>query len=351
MIFTNALNCGIISLVKKVENKRIYLFDNLKAILIFLVVFGHMIEYISGAPFYKALYVLIYSFHMPLFIYVSGYFANSNPQKTLKNVLYPYIVFQVLYVIFDRFGLKGGATLSPVSPYWHLWYLVVLFIYRCILPFFETKKKSKAVFLLSCAFFMSLVVGFDVRIGYYLSLSRAYVFFFFFLCGFYQRRFISFDKLEELKKNKKIKLAVWISAVVVAVVELLCLKGINKAWFYGSYAYSALDYNVLIRLMIMLGAIVFSSLLVLTVTNKKIPFVTYIGQNCIYIFLLHGFVVKLVNGLEIQKMLGYNILPIILISVLTMIIFANKYSVKILKPLVQFPERRIKNGNNTCNEQ
>ena len=338
-------------MVKKVENKRIYLFDNLKAILIFLVVFGHMIEYISGAPFYKTLYILIYSFHMPLFIYVSGYFANANPQKTLKNVLYPYVVFQTIYVIFDRVVLKGNATLSFVSPYWALWYLVALFIYRCLLPFFETDKKSRAVMLILGAFAVSLVAGYDVKLGYYLAFSRVAVLFPFFLMGFYQRKFIPFENLENVRKNLSLKVVLTVTAVLVVVLIVLFSKQINPAWFQNAYAYSVLDYNVLIRFAGFVCAIVFSALLVLTVTNKKIPFVTYSGQNCIYVFLLHGFVVKLVNGFEIQKAVGYNVVPIILLTILTIIIFANKYSVKILRPLVQFPERRIKNGNNSCDEQ
>ena len=337
--------------MKKVENKRIYLFDNLKAILIFLVVFGHMIEYISGAPFYKTLYVLIYSFHMPLFIYVSGYFANAKPEKTLKNVVYPYVIFQTVYVIFDRVVLKGNATLSFVAPYWALWYLVALFIYRCVLPFFETDKKSRAVFLILCAFAVSLLAGYDVKLGYYLAFSRVTVLFPFFLMGFYQRKFVSFEMLEKWRSIVSLKKFLSVSALVIAVLLAVFSQHINSAWLQNAYAYSVLEYNVFIRLAGFVCSIVFSALLVLAVSNKKIPFVTYIGQNCIYIFLLHGFVVKLVNGLEIKKALGYNIIPVILLTILTMIIFANKYSVKILKPLVQFPERRIKNGNNSCNEQ
>ena len=337
--------------MKKVENKRIYLFDNLKAILIFLVVLGHMIEYISGASFYKVIYLFIYSFHMPLFVYISGYFANSNYEKTLKNVLYPYVVFQIIYVIFDRFALKGSATLSFVAPYWALWYLVALATWRCTIPFFETDKKEKATILLLCAFVVSLVAGYDVKLGYYLAFSRVAVLFPFFLMGFYQRKFISFESLEKWRKNIPIKALLTLLAMGILAVIIVFSDKINSAWLHNAYAYSVLEYNIFIRFAIFFSALVLTALLVLITTNKNIPYVTYMGQNCIYIFLLHGFAVKLVNGLEVQKLCGYNLLPIILITILTMIIFANKYSVKILKPLVQYPERRIKNGNNSCNEQ
>ncbi len=338
--------------MKNVENKRIYLYDNIKGILIFFVVLGHMIEYIAGGPFYKTLYILIYSFHMPLFIYVSGYFANANPKKTVKNVLYPYVVFQCLYVIFDRLVLKGtSATISLVAPYWLLWYLPALAIWRSLLPFFETNKKSKAISLLAGAFLISLIAGFDEKLSYYLAFSRVAVFFFFFLLAYYQRKFIPFEKLLELKKKKWLKVTVALIALVFVSVGIIFNQSIKNAWFQGAYAYSILEYNVFIRLAIMLCALAFIALFHLFVTNKKIPLLSYVGQNSIFVFLLHGFVVKLVDKFEIHKLLNCNFLLIVLLSVLIVALFANKYTVKILKPLVQFPERRIKNGNNSCNEQ
>lgn len=48
--------------------ERDYFFDNARAILILLVVFGHMLQpYTSGAKYLSALYLVIYSFHMPTF--------------------------------------------------------------------------------------------------------------------------------------------------------------------------------------------------------------------------------------------------------------------------------------------
>ena len=57
---------------------RDYFFDNARAFLIFLVVFGHLLQpYTSEDKFLSALYLLIYSFHMPTFLFISGYFAKN----------------------------------------------------------------------------------------------------------------------------------------------------------------------------------------------------------------------------------------------------------------------------------
>lgn len=57
--------------------ERNYLFDNLKFLLIVLVVFGHSLEEISLEHNYAIIRAWIYSFHMPVFVFISGYFSKS----------------------------------------------------------------------------------------------------------------------------------------------------------------------------------------------------------------------------------------------------------------------------------
>lgn len=53
-------------------------FDNAKFLLIFLVVFGHIIRsYIHDNDALLHIYKFIYTFHMPAFILISGYFAKG----------------------------------------------------------------------------------------------------------------------------------------------------------------------------------------------------------------------------------------------------------------------------------
>ena len=57
-------------LVVKVKERSL-LFDNIKTVLIILVVLGHALEEISLEHEYGIIRVCIYSFHMPAFISVS----------------------------------------------------------------------------------------------------------------------------------------------------------------------------------------------------------------------------------------------------------------------------------------
>ncbi|MFZ7944441.1 acyltransferase family protein, partial [Neobacillus sp. 19] len=65
-----------------VTSKRSKYFDNAKFILIFLVVFGHLISPLKERDrILFTLYTVIFLFHMPAFIFISGYFAKGFRKK------------------------------------------------------------------------------------------------------------------------------------------------------------------------------------------------------------------------------------------------------------------------------
>ena len=78
-----------------VKERNLYI-DVLKAVTILLVVIGHCIQYgagrdflIYGGFFYNEAYIFIYSFHMPLFMLISGYlFFQSSKTKDCKSLLF-----------------------------------------------------------------------------------------------------------------------------------------------------------------------------------------------------------------------------------------------------------------------
>ncbi|MEM5595768.1 acyltransferase family protein [Niallia circulans] len=58
--------------------QRDYYFDNAKFILIFFVVFGHFIQsFINDNQNIYTLYKVIYTFHMPAFILISGFLPKG----------------------------------------------------------------------------------------------------------------------------------------------------------------------------------------------------------------------------------------------------------------------------------
>ena len=77
--------------------------DSLRGVLIILVVLGHILEAGFNDPLAKMVWEVIYVFHMPAFLFVSGMLSRFNPAKIARGLLIPYFVFQTLYLLFSRF--------------------------------------------------------------------------------------------------------------------------------------------------------------------------------------------------------------------------------------------------------
>ena len=105
-------------------NDRNEVIDYIKGLAIYLVILGHCIQcYCIDTQFYKSsyLYLLIYSFHMPLFIFISGYLfqgtlgrredLNSIIKRKSIQLLYPYLIFGFVYFLVHK-CIIGGNFLS-----------------------------------------------------------------------------------------------------------------------------------------------------------------------------------------------------------------------------------------------
>lgn len=67
------------------DKKRIIWIDSIRGVLIILVVLGHAIQSsLRDACFQNHLWNLIYSFHMPAFMAISGWFAFSTTTKNIN---------------------------------------------------------------------------------------------------------------------------------------------------------------------------------------------------------------------------------------------------------------------------
>ncbi|WP_249038034.1 acyltransferase family protein [Tetragenococcus halophilus] len=89
------------------EKKRDPYFDNAKFLLMILVVFGHMMQpFIENEQWNHDLYYTIFAFHMPAFIFISGFFAKSfDPQKKrlLQRIFKVYCTLYILSMVIFAF--------------------------------------------------------------------------------------------------------------------------------------------------------------------------------------------------------------------------------------------------------
>lgn len=162
------------------EDDRDYGFDNIKVLLIFLVVLGHILEEISTEGNLGIIRACIYSFHMPAFIFISGYFTGNYRRSAVKSIshfLLPYIVFEILWM-YVHDGIWPPDTMQLFSPEYIFWYLLCMVYWRLSAGLLS---KIKGIFFISFA--AAIAIGVYVPADRFLSVSRAVAFLPFFVLG------------------------------------------------------------------------------------------------------------------------------------------------------------------------
>ena len=177
---------------EKSVKKRDPYFSNLKFILIFLVILGHLMEkHIYTNHDLYIIYTAIYMVHMPLFAFISGYFSK-NSHKKLNHVWKiggQYLLLHLGRLLVNL--LITGEIGDWKSPYWYFWYLLSLFCWKSMGIFILYIKKyvdpkMTGIFRLSIVIVTIIIGCFSGAlwwIGRAYSLSRTLVFFPFYYMG------------------------------------------------------------------------------------------------------------------------------------------------------------------------
>lgn len=131
----------------------------------------------------------IYIFHMPLFIFISGYFSRKKNKKELLpsiwKLLEPLIVFQAL-TLLPRFIIKGGSFGAIITPWYVLWYLLSLIYWRFMIQIIPNRILNNTKLILIVTFCISILAGF-LPFGRLLSIQRTFSFMPFFFWGYCMR--------------------------------------------------------------------------------------------------------------------------------------------------------------------
>jgi len=120
------------------RSKRIVALDVLKCFAIYLVLWAHGIQHLTTADCVEnPVYRWIYSFHMPLFMMVSGFFSGKSMKltfgkfvrKKLKQIALPGFVwpwiFTLICIVFMGESLHLSRDFTQYIPYWFLWALLI----------------------------------------------------------------------------------------------------------------------------------------------------------------------------------------------------------------------------------
>jgi fucose 4-O-acetylase-like acetyltransferase len=154
---------------RKLKNRADWV-DYGKGIGIILVVYAHLLSsgFHAGLDIPERFFLLsdsiVYSFHMPLFFFLSGLFVEGSFQKRgtrnylfdkFSHIAYPYLIWSVLQVgvevIFSSQTQKGAVLTDllaiPYKPWGQFWFVYALFLMHITYTIFSYFGKYSTALL------------------------------------------------------------------------------------------------------------------------------------------------------------------------------------------------------------
>lgn len=220
---------------------RRYLWDNLKFVLIFCVVIGHYIQYYTDdSANMRSLFVFLYTFHMPAFIFVSGLFSkriiNEKRWSKVFDYFVMYVFIKIILCISDR--INGGNRqfwlLSADSIEWYAFAIMAFLIITILLRNYNPK------YILVFSVIIGCLSGYHSENSDFLCIQRILVFFPFFYLGYLMNP----EKIEKFTRKKWIKIIsiIFLLAVVIVYIRYGGSKLYDfRPLFTGRNPYSSLD--------------------------------------------------------------------------------------------------------------
>jgi acyltransferase len=289
-------------------NNRLNYIDYMKGIGILLVVLGHM----SELP--NSMRIFIYSFHMPLFFFISGYLFNANKNKEFKpflkkktfSLLLPYIYLQLFLFLFysaaDTYSGNGhnfaehiltiiyGNILFETNYINTPWFLICLFTVDLMFQRITTLTKNNLRVIGLIALVSSLIgysLSFFNIIRLPFTLDVTFTALAFYSAGYLFKQTGFVGKVES--KLKKVSVTV-LAFLLPNIIFLL----LNNLWSPTSLLVDGridmiyLKYgNYLLFYIAALTGILFIYYLTTWLEGKNISVLNYLGQNSLTIMVFH----------------------------------------------------------------
>ena len=209
--------------------------DILKCFLIFCVVLGHAADYYTAdSPSLRCLFLFIYSFHMPLFIFVSGLFSKRTVNQLRISKISGFLLLYVALKMTGWFFNPATFRLNLFTESGLPWYMLVMFFYPIITHFL---RNVKAHYVLIISVIFAVFAGFDSNINDFLALSRLIVFFPFYYLGYS----LDAEQLESFTKKSWVKIVAVVCVIGVAALALSGKFYILRYLFSARNSYSQLD--------------------------------------------------------------------------------------------------------------
>lgn len=271
---------------KNVNKRRLDWVDYAKGLGIIFVVFGHVIKGLYTAKlvdptfFYYAIN-FVYSFHMPLFFMLSGYFFLNSFLKRgtryiiinkLETIIYPFVIWSIIQTFIEaklsaytNNHISMSALLTclymPRSQFWFLFALFFINILNVL--FFNISKKYATI--------ISLIVW----VVYYnlpftlVSFDKTFINLLYFNVGILLSQYTFC--IDKIQNNWKL----FILNVIIYSISL---------YLYFNYPQTEWYNEVFPQLS---GSFIIIYIANIIANKSTLPYLKYMGVNSMVIYLLH----------------------------------------------------------------
>lgn len=320
--------------------------DNLRFIAIALVVVGHLAEDFTSSTTMTALHFVIYAFHMPLFAFISGYFAKAGPLTagtafaTVRQLVAPYVLFSVIWFGLRR-TVEGSGRLDFGSPYSLMWFLLALAVWRAALPYLASLRYPVLI-----SFVISVGAGYLGSVGSTFDSGKIFGMLPFFVLGWAarERRWVTPPVIGRLTA-RPVRLG---AVVVLAGVLALAYANVGairdlrlRQWARMTVDYVDLGAPEWWAGLVRIGLFALTLLLgacLLSLAPRGASVMTAWGSRTMYVYLLHLIPVYFVREAT-TALAWFNTVPRLLAVVALAVLWAALLSTRpvqrVFRPVVE----------------
>lgn len=289
--------------------------DSLKGFLIILVLLGHVIIAVDNVNVINhAVMGLIYVFHMPLFILISGYVTMNPAEQTPRqmwsrvgNIFITLVIFHLLSVL-RRYIQDDTYNATIFSfPYGVLWYLMCLIYWRIMLYYTPKWLLNRPVLNLAIALLISILCGLSHLFDFF-AIQRGLNFYFFFLLGYYFKQGVVNTKW-------------WNFNVLHIAVAVILLPIIFWLFPRCGNIMNGADHYTLVDIPQKVMILSCSLAMCLLVFNKmpEVKILTHIGKDSLFYYLYHIHIIRLCLGPLLREYSMPRTLPFVILYTLAIL--------------------------------
>lgn len=271
--------------------QRVDHYDNIKGVLIILVVFAHCLYGYQSFGSVDLVTDAIYVFHMPAFVFITGFLSKSGHSRSGRQLLKlfsAYLIFNTVMLLYQLTCEGGGISL--LTPYYSCWYLLAVIAWRAV-----SGRISKHRGAIVWSVMLALAAGFFSDVTNMLAMGRIIAFYPFFLAGF----LLPENTLPIKGANASLRIkGAFLTATAAALAILFVYRynvgdPVMQMSVYGGLS------GLLYRVIIFAVSALFIAGMCICIPDVRIPFVTKLGRNSLSVYLLHRILTLFAQRLDL----------------------------------------------------